>query len=231
MLTLISQRGVKQGYHFKDALEQNYVDYLSKFGLLLIPMPNFSNLVSEYFRQLSIERVILSGGEDVYPSNYHPEVLSETISGKEYYPQRDQTEALMLELALKQNIPVLGICRGMQIINAYFGGKISQLDGIENVKSHVNIEHPISLEGVSDITNQKMAMVNSYHGCGVLSKDLAPTLSVFAQGLDGVIEGVYHPNFPVAGLQWHPERESLDLSFNEAIINKFKEGKLFWRRK
>ena len=209
MLTLITQREVKGKYRKSDSLEQEYIDYLSKFGINLMPVPNNTDLVESYFN-LPVTGIILAGGNDV----------GESINS-------DNTERVLLNIAIKKNIPVLGICRGMQFINHYFKGSLSK------VNNHVNVNHHIHILDQNPVLGRN-AKVNSFHNQGVLKADLALELKVFAESEgaeENVIEGIYHPDYSIAGIMWHPERKSPNPEINEKIINAFLNRKLYWGKK
>jgi N5-(cytidine 5'-diphosphoramidyl)-L-glutamine hydrolase len=204
MLIAISQRQDKNQYgdHI-DSLENNYVNYLSKFGIKLIVIPNTSD-VNYYFDNFPIEGVILSGGNDI---------VGYGNSASEY---RDAIEKKMLDIAVKKRLPVLGICRGMQFINIYFGGKLV------NVEGHVAVNHKISINNIGETE------VNSYHGLGITKDTLSPKLKSFAKAGE-IIEGINHPKLPIAGIEWHPERKSPDEKINKRIIKAFVDGEMFWK--
>ena len=72
-------------------------------------------------------------------------------------------------------------------------------------------------------------MVNSYHNQAVTEETKSRELKVFAEAKMGIIEGLYHPTLPIAGMQWHPERKSIDININEKIIKAFVKRELFWK--
>lgn len=215
MLALISQRVIKNQYGELDALEENYTKYFEKVGLDLIPISNFKKNLSLYSNIL-IERIILSGGNNI---------------GESY--KRDKTEKGLLDMAINKKIPVLGICRGMQFINLYFGGGL-----IKNIKTEIgnNINHVAATHSIKIVDDKTAEFlgdeinVNSYHNQGINSNNLSSLLKKFAQADDGIIEGIYHPSLPIAGIQWHPERKNFDDKLNRKLIESFLNQTLFWKR-
>ena len=125
------------------------------------------------------------------------------------------------------NIPVLGICRGMQFINVYFGGKLIRT----NKEKHVAVNHDVNIidENLKLLIGEKMN-INSYHNFGVEKSVLAEKLKVFAETAHGVIEGIYNPHLPIIGIEWHPERENLAQEVNDKLIKEFLKGDLFWKK-
>lgn len=227
MLVAISQR---QQYNKNgapiDVLEQSYLTYFESYGIQMVLIPNVRSLVDYYFDHFHLEGIILTGGEDI-----DPKVYGESIDWPNISPLRDQVEKRMLEIALARKIPVLGICRGMQFINVFFGGKM-----VKNIKDEITLNHApgkdhqiilnekkvISLFGKREIT------VNSYHNQAVTTKTLSPLLNIFALAELGIIEGLYHPSLPLAGIQWHPERGKPDTEINKNVIGGFVKRKLYW---
>ena len=138
MLVAVSQRNDQNKYGDKfDSLENDYVRYLESFGLTILQIPNSSKNINFYFDNFPIEGIILTGGNDINPKCYGGEFKDHLSISDE----RDKTEESLLEISLKRDLPVLGICRGMQFINIFFGGK---LVNIEN-KNHVTKNHAVKI--------------------------------------------------------------------------------------
>lgn len=218
MRVLISQRIIfsEKGAQ-KDALEQDYVRYYESHGITLIPVPNSTSSLSEYFN-MDIQRIILSGGNDICgaPIDKHDECSC----------MRATIEIQLLQYAMKNNISVLAECRGCQFLNLFFGGTLTR-DLALNVKDcigHVGTAHRIEIcdSGFQSILHCKEAEVNSFHNHGFTEQDLSSHLMAFARSQDGVIEGVYHPSYPIMGIMWHPERMAENVPINTRIIERFK---------
>ena len=162
------------------------------------------------------DRLLLPGGPDVLPRYYgeqnrFPEALRVD-------PERDVLEFALLEEALDRDMPVLAICRGIQVVNVFLGGSLYQHLPAEfpSFLHHRRArpedplpEHPVVFEGsIPGKYNPGVAfaVVNSSHHQAV--RRVAPSLTVGARAPDGVIEMVYAPAFRfLLGVQWHPERE------------------------
>jgi len=225
MLIAISQKNNKNKYgNLVDSLEKSYFHYFEGFKIKLLVIPNSVANVDYYFNRFPIFGIILSGGNDV-DSELYGEIRTEESS---FAVDRDNTEKKMLEIAIEKKIPVLGICRGMQFINIYFKGGLVKL----NRKTHPIENHGINIvdSKTEDVLGNEVG-VNSYHNFGVTEKTLSPNLKAFAVSKDKkVIEGIYHQNHPIAGIQWHPERVSPDKKFNEKLVKMFIDRKLFWEK-
>ncbi len=155
----------------------------------------------------SFDRLLLPGGGDIHPSWF-----GQTDQGSDVWDHElDRAQFSLLHAFVLGGRPVLGICKGMQIINVYFGGSLIQ--NLPTAERHrCNREdqvHPVSTAPGSLLSRLYPAscLVNSAHhqGCGTIGKGL--TVSQTAE--DGVIEAVEHENGRILGVQWHPERTNL----------------------
>lgn len=228
---LISQHvACEEKYGSMDTLQHNYMTYFESFSFHLIPVPNAARSLSAYLKNSNIHGIILSGGNNISSELYGEKTRCEDTS-----KERDHTEGKLLDYAKKNRVPVLGICRGMQFINVFFGGKLCQdLRHVsKNNLKHAGNVHDISLfssEAIRYFSKVRLK-VNSFHEQGVLHSTLSTELKTFAiSPRDGIIEGIYHPHLPIAGIQWHPERKSPDAKSNARIIKAFSQRKLFWEK-
>lgn len=193
-------------------MRPGYLDVLYACGAIPLVLPFDSDAV-DVEQVLSLcDGLILTGGPDVEPRWYGEETMPEC---GEIQTFRDELEFRLLDKALEGNMPVLGVCRGEQLLNVFCGGTLyqdlaTQLPNTINHAMEPPFEvpcHKVVLEkdeplhvllGVDEIP------VNSIHHQAV--RDVAPTLVPLARSLDGVIEGVWMPGMRfVWGVQWHPE--------------------------
>ena len=233
MNILITQRHVVNQYDdWTDCLEDNYIAYLEQFGLNLFPVPNVTGRLDEIVNAINPSGIVLTGGGDVDPGLYGGQTYGVGAISKE----RDRCEAKLLEIAIRNDIPVLGICRGMQFINVFFGGKlIAAIKDIDTKGVHgVPCKHDIRIidDAFSQTLGNNAFQVNSYHNQGILQNGLGKDLEAFAiyEGLD-LIEAFSHLRYPIAGVQWHPERPGSSENLDRMLINCFINRTLFWRDK
>ena len=154
---------------------------------------------------------LFTGGQDVSPEIYNEKKLDNVECSEE----RDRMDMSFLRKAIELDKPVLGICRGIQIINACLGGSLYQdlpTQHPSELEHHQTPPYDIPVHEVKIIENTPLSeclkteklSVNSYHHQAV--KKLAPELAVMAEASDGITEAVYRPASSFLwALQWHPE--------------------------
>jgi putative glutamine amidotransferase len=177
--------------------------------------------------------ILFSGGEDVHPTLYGKPEYVEEYGLKEIIPDRDQFEYEVIEKALDSKKPVLGICRGLQLINVYLGGTLlPDIPTLLQSKEHGKISgqdqtHDIRVESSSmlhKIAGKDMGVVNSAHHQGVDKP--AGNLKISAMSGSSVVEAMEWKNASDKSwlmlVQWHPERmQDLTSPFSENLKNAF----------
>lgn len=194
-------------------VSNNYLNAIENAGgvPLFIPVSEDMEAVKPYLEM--IDGIIFSGGECVGPINFG-ENPSKAIS--KINPSRDNFELALFQEAYNMDMPILGICRGAQLINVALGGSLYQdiFSEITNCYGHMpsgmqvyDLFHLIDIEENSklfDIFKTAELEVNSFHHQGI--KDIGKDLKVTATAKDGVIEGIESLSRKfLIGVQWHPE--------------------------
>ena len=151
-----------------------------------------------------LDGILMSGGADIDPKRYGAEPEPELQSIE---PARDEFELKILELVYECELPVAGICRGLQILNVHAGGSLYQ-----DVPPH-SVRDKAPSTRVHDITTEKGSIleklygekleVNSLHHQSI--KTLGKNFSASATSNDGIVEGIEHSQLPIVAVQWHPE--------------------------
>ncbi len=189
-----------------------YMDGIRDAGAIpvILPLSSSTEDVLELFDLC--DGLLMTGGHDVSPALYHQE--KKEACGQ-ICPARDQMERILYENALANEKPVLGICRGIQLINVLQGGTLYQdlpTEYKSPVEHHMNppytnIAHTVQIRKESllyDLLGIETLGVNSYHHQAV--KELGADLEVMAESEDGLIEAVCHTKHRFAyAVQWHPE--------------------------
>ena len=142
-----------------------------------------------------------------------------------------KTEIKIIKFCIENHMPLIGVCRGFQILNIYFGGTLTKniIDHKKIINSHVNSETTIQLVNgdLSGCSKTMVASVKCFHDDGIMTADLSQSLVTLATAEDGnLIEAFQHKDLPIIGMQWHPEREMHLSSFNKKLIIKFLKEKI-----
>ncbi len=196
-IIFISQRLDKFGKHkeLRDNIDTRFSFFLEKTGLTPILIPNNSNQLRLIFKKIKPNGIILSPGGN-------PKIKDE----------RHKVENMLINYSKKNSIPLLGICRGAQVINLFFGGKIKKIN------NHVRKNHYI----FGKIINNKVQLKSKcFHEYGIKENILGKNLKVLAFSKDGSIECFKHYKKKIMGIMWHPERFKKFRKFEINLIKNF----------
>jgi len=164
----------------------------------------------------SIDGLLLIGGGDVSPARYGAVVEKETTGVDS---DRDQSELALVAAATRRGTPVLGICRGAQLINVAFGGSLHQHLQASNTVDHTQPRrryeavHGVLLEAYSllaELIGSRELRVNSIHHQGI--DELGHGLDAAGRAEDGLVEVIENRDLRVLAVQWHPECLPLELT-------------------
>ena len=173
----------------RDALAQDWAHFFNALfpGRPWLMLPNTGEACPALAQDLGVNALVLSGGDDIGMT-----------------PLRDATETALLRWAASRNLPVLGICRGLQMLQHFFCGQLVPLAA----ERHLRIRHTINWTGRGIGLDRQE--VNSYHQYGLLQARLASPLEPLAfSAEDGSVEAARARELPWIGIMWHPEREAI----------------------
>lgn len=208
---IIDSSGAFPGYRRSYVNEDYVVSVIKNGGVpFIIPVTDDLKVIETQIDQ--IDGLILSGGHDVTPQNYHEEP-EQKIGG--CWPERDIFDCALIKAAVDKKIPILGICRGAQIINVLYGGNLYQDLSYrkestlrhDQASSPTQTTHYVTINPethLAKILDQSELMVNSFHH--QIIKNIASNFTVAAKAKDGVVEAIEANDYPyLIGVQWHPE--------------------------
>ena len=198
---VISQRlDLVDGYNeVRDSVDRAWYSVLQDIcsaEVCIFPIPNTQEFCLEFLQVVKPNLILLTGGNDILSS------------GHESVPVRDRNavEEKLLEYALGNTIPVVGVCRGFQFLNAYLEG------GMHRVPGHIATYHEVFFPG--DLDRKPVCKVNSYHSFAVSEDEVATGLRPVLMDCDNNVEAVIHSDLPWVAVMWHPERQCEDGSAN-----------------
>ncbi|PWH86997.1 gamma-glutamyl-gamma-aminobutyrate hydrolase family protein [Brumimicrobium oceani] len=181
----------------RESIASDWCEYMMKAfpKAQFVFIPNLEYSVKQYIQELDVNVLIISGGDDLG-----------------LYPRRDRSEIFALEYALENHIPVIGVCRGLQLIHSYFGGQIIE-GNAEFVKDHRASKHEIDFKGESKI-------VNSYHTNEIVEESISAQFEIIARcKADNSVEAIQ--NESILAMMWHPERDLVFVDWNKELIENF----------
>ena len=204
-------------------LGKYYIRAVEKSGGVpfVIPCVRDGDIIARYCNVL--DGLLFTGGDDISPDYFG----EEPKGTRKITPERDAFEILLARKYLLTGKPILGICRGLQLLNIAAGGSIYQdIDTeIEDVVKHMQeapgwyASHSVVISKgtlLEQVYLDNEIRVNSFHHQAI--RDLAPAFHVSARALDGVVEAVESPGHRfLIGVQWHPEK----MIFNSISLRLF----------
>jgi putative glutamine amidotransferase len=199
------------------------VNLAGGIAVLLPPQPVDADVAEQVLDGL--DGLVITGGKDIDPASYGQQPHPVTDKPDELAQSRDAWEFALIKGALQRGMPVLGICRGAQVLNVALGGTLHQhLPDVLGHTRHQQGNAVFSTSAVRTVPGTRLATLigessdaECYHHQAIA--ELGDGLIVSAQDADGVIEGVEIPgeNFVLA-VQWHPEERLDDLRLFAAVV-------------
>jgi len=202
-------------------LPRTYVEMVSEAGGVPVLLPPVDLGAAEVVA--SLDGLVLSGGADIEPARYDQPPHPETTGS---HPGRDEWELRLLEEALAHDLPVLGVCRGMQVLNVGLGGSLTQ--HLPDAVGHTAHRPAPATFGTSNVRLREGSRMAEVLGleCAVHCHHhqaidrVASALDVVGWSADGTIEAVeLRANRFVFAVQWHPEEDPTDRRLFRALVD------------
>ena len=189
----------------RDSISHDWMSRLGEWGMPPLQVPTHLISPESYLDGLGADLLVLTGGDDLGAT-----------------PERDTSETKLLGHALHKGIAVLGICRGMQLINVHFGGRLASVDG------HVARPHAVNVDAPLKELYGSETIVNSFHGQSIPADGLGDGLVGAAADAEGNVEALHHRELPVAAVMWHSERPGAPAADRVLMERLMTEG-AFWK--
>ena len=206
----ITQRVMKHPRYneMMDCLDTKWSKLMISLDILPVPLSLApASSADEIWKMLELDGLILSGGNTLV------EYAEATDNTENLSAERDAYEKALLKAALTSGKPVLGVCRGLQVINIYYNGQLTK------VKGHAGTRHCLLTENLAT-TFQFPSEVNSFHDFAIPRNQLGKELIPLAHDAEDNIEAFHHTKDKVLGIMWHPERENPPLQPDCELIKR-----------
>ncbi len=202
-----------------------YAQAIARAGGVAMTVPPLDEFVQHVADLVgAADGVLIQGGGDIAPERYGESRRSDTVYGIVH--EHDEFEIAIAREAVKQNKPLLAICRGLQVLNVALGGTLYQDlgDVLSDRESHWDTYHPIAITSGSRLATALGTLTpdrsHSYHHQAL--KKVASELVVVARAPDNVIEAVEHRSCDfVVGVQWHPEDDADNTDCQQQLFVNF----------
>ena len=196
----------------RNAVSMDWVNWCAARDFLPLMLPIHVGAAQEMVHRVRPKLLILTGGNDVVQK-----------PDGDYSARRNEVEFALLNWADETDTPVLGVCRGMHLINNYFGGSV--VPNLPNWQEHVATTHEVTLFGeLARLSESNTVMTNSFHRQGLVTDEVSKDFDV--TGLcadDGTVEAISHSSKRIIGIGWHPERPNPASALDNAIIRRLSE--------
>jgi len=191
-------------YEVRETLDVKWGEFFSALGVLPIILPLEVNAI-DYFNEIGIDGVVFTGGNNL-----------SLVSGNELDSRRDEFENSIIKYCVSNGIPLMGICRGMQVIANYYHANILP------VENHVGNRHKLIISSESRMENilAEIKDVNSYHDYGIKETPKEFVQSAYCEA-DGTVEAMESDNLKIYCQMWHPERERPINEMDLKLFRKF----------
>jgi len=191
-------------------LNVRWQDFAEASGFTLIPLTSIT-LTNQMIKEKYIQAIILSGGGNLSKDFSSQNLLKENTNNIDL--PREMIERELIKFSLEINIPLIGVCRGMQALAMYFGGKLSP------VEKHVKTRHTLDYH-CPVLKKIIIRDVNSYHDYGLMTTDVPKGFKINVKHLN-TVEQMLHDNQRMLGIMWHPEREDKFSNLDIELFRKF----------
>lgn len=201
----ITQRVVRAAgsNELRDALAQDWARFFERTlpSFVWVPLPNIGAGIARYAERLGLGGVVLSGGDDIG-----------------VFPDRDLTETTLLNHCARNELPALGVCRGMQMMVHVGGGTLRRCESQAHVATRHTVRVSADAGGLGFPTGT--AEVNSFHDWVVPGDGLPIGWRPLAWSADGCLEALRSADGLQLGIMWHPEREATAVASDVEIFHR-----------
>ena len=200
---LITSNPIKKFEQTYYSIDSNWFDYFNEFKV--VPLPNDITRLKDFLDPAEASAIVLSGGGDILNNNL-------AIDG--FDKNREKVEEFLIDFSIKNNIPVIGICRGMQKIMTYLEKDINFVNNKIAIKKEYRIEN---LTTLNDSSNSNRTCFNNYSIPS--NKQIEKSWDILETDESSNLLCVKHHKYRILCFMWHPERDMTDFEIVSTFIS------------
>jgi len=200
---LITSNPIKKFEQTYYSIDSNWFDYFNEFKV--VPLPNDITRLKDFLDPAKASAIVLSGGGDI---------LNNNLAKDGFDKNREKVEEFLIDFSIKNNIPVIGVCRGMQKIMTYLEKDVNFVNNKIAIKKEYQIKN---LATVNDSSKSNRTCFNNYSIPS--NKQIEKSWDILETDENSNLLCVKHHRYKILCFMWHPERDMTDFEIISTLLS------------